>query len=91
LILQVLLKYNMQRGVVVIPKASSPEHLAANLQDMFSWRLNNQQKVRTAAACFRCLKQQQMHTVASITCNAQHAVACAAVVSLECGCPAATS
>jgi diketogulonate reductase-like aldo/keto reductase len=46
----VLLKYNMQRGVVVIPKASSPEHLAANLQDMFSWRLNNQQKVRGAAA-----------------------------------------
>jgi diketogulonate reductase-like aldo/keto reductase len=45
-LLQVLLKYNMQRGVVVIPKASSPEHLAANLQDMFSWRLNNQQKVR---------------------------------------------
>ncbi|KAF6262790.1 NADP-dependent oxidoreductase domain-containing protein [Scenedesmus sp. NREL 46B-D3] len=42
---QVLLKYNMQRGVVVIPKASSPEHLAANLQDMFSWRLNNKQKV----------------------------------------------
>ncbi|WIA20539.1 hypothetical protein OEZ85_004932 [Tetradesmus obliquus] len=42
---QVLLKYNMQRGVVVIPKASSPEHLAANLQGMFSWRLNNQQKI----------------------------------------------
>eukprot|EP00882_Tetradesmus_deserticola_P031411 GHRQ01035517.1.p2 GENE.GHRQ01035517.1~~GHRQ01035517.1.p2 ORF type:complete len:106 (-),score=34.13 GHRQ01035517.1:53-370(-) len=42
---QVLLKYNMQRGVVVIPKASSPEHLAENLRDMFSWRLNNQQKV----------------------------------------------
>jgi diketogulonate reductase-like aldo/keto reductase len=40
----------MQRGVVVIPKASSEKHLAANLQDMFSWRLNNQQKVRSSFA-----------------------------------------
>eukprot|EP00775_Hariotina_reticulata_P007634 gene7634-7836_t len=42
---QVLLKYNMQRGVPVIPKATSEEHLAENIADMFNWRLSNQQKV----------------------------------------------
>eukprot|EP00878_Enallax_costatus_P042491 GHUV01049870.1.p1 GENE.GHUV01049870.1~~GHUV01049870.1.p1 ORF type:complete len:360 (+),score=108.37 GHUV01049870.1:232-1311(+) len=42
---QVLLKYNMQRGVVVIPKATSREHLAENFVGMFDWRLSNQQKV----------------------------------------------
>lgn len=51
--LQVLLKYNMQRGVPVIPKASSPAHLAENIADMTSWRLSNQQKVRPAAAASR--------------------------------------
>lgn len=43
--LQVLLKYNMQRGVVVIPKATSHKHLAENFVGMFDWRLSNQQKV----------------------------------------------
>lgn len=40
-----LLKWNMQRGVPVIPKATSREHLAENFVDMFNWRLTNQQKV----------------------------------------------
>jgi diketogulonate reductase-like aldo/keto reductase len=44
--LQVLLKWNMQRGVPVIPKATSRDHLAENFVDMFNWRLTNQQKVR---------------------------------------------
>jgi len=43
---QVLLKWNMQRGVPVIPKATSREHLAENFADMFNWRLTNQHKVR---------------------------------------------
>jgi diketogulonate reductase-like aldo/keto reductase len=46
--LQVLLKYNMQRGVAVIPKATCEQHLAENITDMFNWRLSNQQKVRQA-------------------------------------------
>lgn len=43
---QVLLKWSMQRGVPVIPKATSREHLAENFADMFNWRLTNEQKVR---------------------------------------------
>eukprot|EP00879_Flechtneria_rotunda_P030345 GHRR01032968.1.p1 GENE.GHRR01032968.1~~GHRR01032968.1.p1 ORF type:complete len:299 (+),score=105.12 GHRR01032968.1:711-1607(+) len=42
---QVLLKYNLQRGVVVIPKATSQKHLEENFRDMFNWKLTNQQKV----------------------------------------------
>jgi hypothetical protein len=47
---QVLLKYNLQRGVPVIPKATSRDHLAENLAGMFSWRLTNHQKVRRGCA-----------------------------------------
>lgn len=38
----------MQRGVPVIPKASKHAHLAENINDMLSWRLSNDQKVRMA-------------------------------------------
>eukprot|EP00877_Chromochloris_zofingiensis_P000424 jgi/Chrzof1/10382/Cz04g39250.t1 len=41
---QVLLKYNLQRGVPVIPKASFRKHLEENLVGMFDWKLSNQQK-----------------------------------------------
>lgn len=41
---QVLLKYNMQRGVPVIPKSSSPYRLEENIEGAFSWRLSNAQK-----------------------------------------------
>jgi len=41
---QVLLRYNMQRGVAVIPKASSEAHLAANIAHAFDWRLSNADK-----------------------------------------------
>lgn len=40
----------MQRGVVVIPKAGSTEHLQENFKGMFDWRLSNQQKVSTVFA-----------------------------------------
>ena len=41
---QVLLKWNVQRGVAVIPKASSEEHLRQNFEDLFSWKLTWDQK-----------------------------------------------
>mmetsp|Transcript_13752 Transcript_13752/g.29583 ORF Transcript_13752/g.29583 Transcript_13752/m.29583 type:complete len:409 (-) Transcript_13752:535-1761(-) len=41
---QVLLRWNMQRGIPVIPKASSPEHLKQNIEDAFKWRLSNEHK-----------------------------------------------
>lgn len=39
-----LLKWNMQRGVVVLAKASSPQHMSDNLVNMFDWKLTNDQK-----------------------------------------------
>lgn len=36
---QVLLRWNVQRGVGVIPKASSKEHLFENLDGLYTWRL----------------------------------------------------
>ena len=44
--MQVLLRWNVQRGVAVIPKASSPEHMRANIEGLFDWRLSYDQKVR---------------------------------------------
>lgn len=39
---QVLLRWGVQRGTIVIPKASSREHLAQNA-DIFHWELTDQQ------------------------------------------------
>ena len=44
-----LLKWNVQRGVPVIPKASSPEHMQSNIEGLFDWRLTYDQKVRRLA------------------------------------------
>lgn len=41
---QVLLKWNAQRGVPVIPKAASRGHQADNLEGMFAWRLGGEHK-----------------------------------------------
>jgi diketogulonate reductase-like aldo/keto reductase len=41
----VLLKWNLQRGVPVVAKASSEAHMRANLEGMTSWKLSNQAKV----------------------------------------------
>jgi len=41
----VLLKWNIQRGVVVIPKASSEAHLKENISGCFDWKLSNDHKV----------------------------------------------
>ena len=41
---QVLLKWNVQRGVAVIPKASGEKHLRDNFDGLFTWRLTWDQK-----------------------------------------------
>jgi len=41
---QVVLRWNVQRGVGVIPKTSSDIRLKENLEDLFSWRLTWDQK-----------------------------------------------
>ena len=41
---QVLLRWNIQRGVAVIPKASSEEHLRDNIEGIFEWTLTWDQK-----------------------------------------------
>lgn len=46
---QVLLKWNMQRGIPVIPKASGEAHLRANLEGMLEWKLSNAHKARLDA------------------------------------------
>ena len=39
-----LLRWNVQRGVAVIPKASSEPHLRDNIEGLFTWRLSPAQK-----------------------------------------------
>jgi len=41
---QVLLKWNMQRGVPVIPRSATPANIAANIEGAFTWKLTNEQK-----------------------------------------------
>lgn len=43
--LQVLLRWNVQRGVAVLPKASSQDHMVDNIKCLFDWRLTYDQKV----------------------------------------------
>lgn len=42
---QVLLRWNVQRGVPVIPKAGSEPHLRSNIEGLFGWRLTQEQQV----------------------------------------------
>jgi diketogulonate reductase-like aldo/keto reductase len=46
LCVQVLLKWNIQRGVVVIPRSQSEKNIKANIDGAFSWELTPEQKVR---------------------------------------------
>lgn len=46
---QVLLKWGVQRGMPVIPKASSKKHIAENIQGLFDWRLTWDQKSKLDA------------------------------------------
>ena len=42
---QVVLRWNLQRGVAVLPKASSAAHVRENIAGLFDWRLSYNQKV----------------------------------------------
>lgn len=50
-----LLKWNVQRGVAVIPKAGSEPHLAENIEGLFGWRLTWDQKVGPRMCLCVCL------------------------------------
>lgn len=46
---QVLLRWNIQRGVPVIPRSNTPANIRANAEGLFDWRLSEAQKVQPLA------------------------------------------
>lgn len=42
---QVLLRYNVQRGVPVIPRSQTEKNIQANISGLFEWNLTGAQKV----------------------------------------------
>ncbi|KAI7845228.1 hypothetical protein COHA_001272 [Chlorella ohadii] len=46
---QVLLRWNVQRGVPVIPKAGSEPHLRSNIEGLFGWELTPDQQAKLDA------------------------------------------
>ena len=46
-----MLKWNAQRGVVVIPKAQTPANFQANFEGFFDWSLTEEQKVKLRLCC----------------------------------------
>jgi diketogulonate reductase-like aldo/keto reductase len=59
----VLLKWNVQRGVAVIPKAGSEPHLRENIEGLFSWRLTWDQKAKLDAIdCGKRFVDNEWHT-----------------------------
>lgn len=60
---QVLLKWNVQRGVAVIPKAGSEPHLRENIEGLFSWSLTWDQKAKLDAIdCGKRFVDNAWHT-----------------------------
>ncbi|KAI3430761.1 hypothetical protein D9Q98_009173 [Chlorella vulgaris] len=60
---QVLLKWNVQRGVGVIPKAGSEPHLRENIEGLFEWRLTWDQKAKLDALdCGKRFVDSEWHT-----------------------------
>ena len=43
--MQVCLKWNVQRGVIVIPRSQNPKNIKANVQGIFDWVLPREAKV----------------------------------------------
>ncbi|KAK9807579.1 hypothetical protein WJX72_003232 [[Myrmecia] bisecta] len=46
---QVALKWNVQRGVPVIPRSQTPKNIKSNIEGMFDWQLSPAQKARLDA------------------------------------------
>ena len=46
LVLQVLLQWNIQRGVPVIPRSTSEKNIRGNIEGAFAWELSESQKAR---------------------------------------------
>ena len=58
LLVQVCLKWNVQRGVAVIPRSQSPKNIKANIEGMFDWILPRDAKVSPAGfTCLMCILQ----------------------------------
>eukprot|EP00887_Chlorella_sp_A99_P004505 scaffold34.g4505.t1 len=61
-VLEVLLRWNVQRGVAAIPKAGSLPHLRENIEGLFSWALTWDQKAKLDALdCGRRLVTSAWH------------------------------
>ena len=43
--MQVVLKWNIQRGVAVIPRSETPANIRSNMEGMFDWNLPHDVKV----------------------------------------------
>lgn len=48
---QVLLKWNTQRGVVVIPRSTNEGRMRENIEGMSTWKFTNAQKVSGHITC----------------------------------------
>ncbi len=56
LVLQVCLKWNVQRGIPVIPRSQNPKNIRANIDGIFDWVLPRAAKVHFATHAFDCPK-----------------------------------
>ena len=54
LVPQVCLKWNVQRGVPVIPRSQNPKNIKANIDGIFDWVLPRAAKVHFASHAFHC-------------------------------------
>lgn len=67
---QVLLRWNVQRGVAVLPKASSQSHMLDNIQGLWEWQLTYEQKVHCvnrALNQFDALSMSDLHSTTSVS------------------------
>ncbi len=50
------MKWNVQRGVPVIPRSQNPKNIKANIDGIFDWVLPRAAKVHFASHAFYCPK-----------------------------------
>ena len=48
LVFQVCLRWNIDRGVAVIPESGSQQHIEENIAGIYDWKLPAELKVRTS-------------------------------------------